>query len=190
MGKCPSPHMTTTVTSFSHSKVAGWVPPLLPSLASLFICSSHERVPLPHSLELRESHPLYYMSLFFQLLVYYSACFFSSLGRGQSVQGAMLICPREYHVLLICSPCGLCLPSSIGAGIWCTGALLVLHLMWVGMLCMGWGCDSVRVLPLLGVFSCQVHLQHLSKSLPWEARFLLPPSSNHLGISILLVLSK
>jgi hypothetical protein len=34
-----------------------------------------------------------------------------------------------------------------------------------GILCMGWGCGGVRVLPLLCVFSCQVYLQHLSKSL-------------------------
>jgi hypothetical protein len=33
--------------------------------------------------------------------------FLFSLGRGQSVQGAMLICSREYRVPLICSPGGL-----------------------------------------------------------------------------------
>jgi hypothetical protein len=36
----------------------------------------HEGVPLFHSLELRVPYPLCYMSFFFQLFVYYSACFF------------------------------------------------------------------------------------------------------------------
>jgi hypothetical protein len=44
--------------------------------------------------------------------------FFFSLGRGQSVQRAMLICPREYHMPLICSPGDLRLPSWLGAGVW------------------------------------------------------------------------
>jgi hypothetical protein len=108
VGKCPSPpsgafHMTATVTSFLHSKVAWQVPPLLPSLASFFIYSSHEGVPLLHSLELRAPCPLCYMSFFFQLLVCYSVCFFLlSLGRSQSVQGAMLICPRVVCGSIVC----------------------------------------------------------------------------------------
>jgi hypothetical protein len=88
-GECPSPflsggafHMTASVTRFLCSKVAGWGPPFLPSLAALFIYSLSEGVPLPLSLELRAPHPLCYMSLFFQLLVYYYVCFFLfSLGR-------------------------------------------------------------------------------------------------------------
>jgi hypothetical protein len=35
----------------------------------------------------------------------------------------------------------------------------------VGMLWAGWRCGGVKVLPLLGVFSCKVYLQHLSKIL-------------------------
>jgi hypothetical protein len=31
------------------------------------------------------------------------------------------------------------------------------------MLCVGWGCGGVNVLPLLGGFSCNVYLQHLSR---------------------------
>jgi hypothetical protein len=68
-------------------------------------------------------HPVFFVMclvFFFQLLVYYSIFFLFSLGRGQSVQGAMLICPREYHVLLICSPGGL--PSRVGAGVWRHGS--------------------------------------------------------------------
>jgi hypothetical protein len=45
---------------------------------------------------------------------------FFPLGRGQSVQGAMLICPREYCVPLICSPGGL--PSRVEAGVWRRGS--------------------------------------------------------------------
>jgi hypothetical protein len=60
---------------------------------------------------------LFVMSFFFQLLVYFSVFvgLFPLCG-VQSVQGAMLICPREYRVLLICSPGGL--PSRLGAGVW------------------------------------------------------------------------
>jgi hypothetical protein len=70
------------------------------------------------------------------------------------------------------------------------GALLVSpfnHGM--GMLCAGWGCGGVKVLPLLGGFSSKVYLQHLSKILLLEAHFLLPPSSCHLGISAEIVFS-
>jgi hypothetical protein len=67
-------------------------------------------------------HPtLFVMCLcFFSCLSIISRFFLFSLGGGQTVQGAMLICPREYHVLLICSPGGL--PSRLGAGIWWYGS--------------------------------------------------------------------
>jgi hypothetical protein len=128
VGECTSSpslgafHMTATVTSFLHSKVAGQGPPLLPSPSSLFIDSLCEGEPLLHSPNLRVFHPLCCMSFFFHLLFYYSiCCFFSfSLERGQSVQGPTVICPREYWVLLICSPGGL--PSRLGAGIWWCGS--------------------------------------------------------------------
>jgi hypothetical protein len=38
-------------------------------------------------------------------------------------------------------------------------------------------------LSLLGGFSCKVYLHCLSKILPLEVCFVLPPSSRHLGIS-------
>jgi hypothetical protein len=122
-------HRTATVTSFPCSKVAGRGPPLLPSLPGLFICSSREGVPLP-SLWSSGCPTLFVMCLVFQLLVYYSVFFLFSLGRGQSVQGAMLLCPREYRVPLICSPCGL--PSSVGTGIWQEKPSWFLRLMWRG----------------------------------------------------------
>jgi hypothetical protein len=112
--------MTGTVTSFPHSKVSGQGSPLLPSLAGLFIYSSREGVPPTPALRSSGCPALFAVCLFFfQLLAYYSVFFFiSSLGGGQSVQAAMLICPREYHMLLICSPGGLLLPSRLGAGVW------------------------------------------------------------------------
>jgi hypothetical protein len=128
VGECPSPpsggafHMTATVTSFLHSKVAGWGPPLLPSPSSLFIDSSCEGEPLPHS-ESSGCSVLFAACLFFfQLLFYHSVCcfFLFSPGRVQFVLGPMVICPREYCVLLICSPGGL--PSMLGAGIWQCGS--------------------------------------------------------------------
>jgi hypothetical protein len=33
------------------------------------------------------------------------------------------------------------------------------------MLYAGWGCGGVGVLPLVGVFFCQVYLQHLERKL-------------------------
>jgi hypothetical protein len=100
VGKCPYPPLwwsfppTSTVTSFSHSKVAGWVLQLLSSPVILFIYSSHEGVPSP---TLQSSgHPaLFAVCLFFfNCLFIIQFGFFLSPGRGQSVQGAMLICPR------------------------------------------------------------------------------------------------
>jgi hypothetical protein len=78
--------------------VAGQVPPLLPSQASLFIYSSCEGVPSP-TFRISGHPALFAMCLFiflFQLLVYYSVCFFLffTQGWGQSFQGAMLIWPR------------------------------------------------------------------------------------------------
>jgi hypothetical protein len=59
--------------SFHHhfSKVAGWMPPLLPSPASLFIYSSMKDC---HSLPLRLSgYPaLFIMCIFFVVVVYFS----------------------------------------------------------------------------------------------------------------------
>jgi hypothetical protein len=118
--QCPSPlisggafPMTVTVVSFPHSKLAGWGVPLLPSSAGLFVYSSVGECPSP---TLQSSgHP----ALFATCLFFFSCLFiiqFFPLGGGQSVQGAMLICPREYHVPLIYSPGGL--PSRVGAGVW------------------------------------------------------------------------
>jgi hypothetical protein len=112
VGGCPSPLRwsfltTAAVTSSPHSKVSGRGPPFLPSLACLFTVCLRE---YPSPPLWSSGHPaLFAMCLFcfFQLLIYYSVFFLFSLGKGQSVQGAMLICPRKYHVLLICSPGGL-----------------------------------------------------------------------------------
>jgi hypothetical protein len=68
-------HKTATVTSFPHYKIAGHEPSLLLSLASLFIYSSHEGVPLPHSQDLKAFCPLCYMSFFF----FPAACLLFSL---------------------------------------------------------------------------------------------------------------
>jgi hypothetical protein len=125
-GECPSPfsggafHTQPLLHAVPIPRLLGGGLPLLSSLAGLFICSSHEGVPLPHSPELRAPRPLCYVSFFFQLLAYYSVCFFFFFPwvGGQFVQGVMLICPREYHMPLICSPGGLHLLSRFGAGIW------------------------------------------------------------------------
>jgi hypothetical protein len=81
------------------------------------------------------------------------------------------VCPEGYADLSQGVPHAIYLltwwsPKQVGAGIWQHRYPLgfsIYHGM--GMLCMGWRCGSVRVLSLLGGFSCQVYLQCLSKSL-------------------------
>jgi hypothetical protein len=105
--------------------IAGRVPLLLPSPASLFIYSSMRHCPSPplwHS----GCPTLFITCLFFsfQLLVYYSVCFFSPGwesvypgGYADLAQG----CLWEYHMLLS-SPGGLLLPRRLGTGIWQHGS--------------------------------------------------------------------
>jgi hypothetical protein len=119
MWRCATPSLSrgvgyalVTFTSLSLSKHTGGEGlPLPPSPAGLFIHSSHGDLPSPM---IRSSgHPILFPKcLFFQLLVYYSDCFFAlfSLGGGHSVQSDMLI----YHVLLS-SPGGLCLLKQSGS---------------------------------------------------------------------------
>jgi hypothetical protein len=73
---------------------------LQPAFSSwLVIYSLCGGLPLPHSPELREPCPLCYVSFYFsQLLIYYSVIFLFSLRRGQSVQGAMMICTGVLHL--------------------------------------------------------------------------------------------
>jgi hypothetical protein len=67
---------------------------------------------------------LHVFFFFIQLLVYYSVCFFpffSPLGEGQSVQGAILIWPSVVCGSTICRLAHLVIcvfPSSLGAGVW------------------------------------------------------------------------
>jgi hypothetical protein len=146
----------------------------------------HERLPLP-PLALRVPRPLCCLS-FLLLLLIIQFFFLFSLGRGRSVQGAMLIWPR-----VVCGSTVYCLahlvvrvfPSCLGAGIWqqCGSPPGFSFQHGVGILHMDWGCGGVKVLPLLGAFSYKVYLQCLSKILLYETCFPLPPSSCHLGIS-------
>jgi hypothetical protein len=141
--------------------VAGRVPLFLPSLASLFICSSMRDCPSP-LLRCSGRPSLLATCLFFffcQLLVYYSVCFFS-LGGGSVCPGGYAdlahVCLWEYCVPLS-SPGGLLLPSRLGTGIWwCRSPPGFSVYRGVGVLCAGWGCGDVGVLPLLGGFSCKV----------------------------------
>jgi hypothetical protein len=169
-------HMTASVTSLPLSKPTGGggTTPAFPSWL--------------HSLELRAPRPLCYMSFFlFSCLFFIQFCFFSFFpGWGSVCPGGCADLAQgrlwEYCVPLS-SRGGLLFPSRIGAGDWLQGALWFLHLLWREMLCTGWGSGGVRVLPLLGGFSCRVYLQRLSRILLEEPRFLLPPSSCHLLIT-------
>jgi hypothetical protein len=98
--------------------------------------------------------------VFIVLIAYYSVSLFS-LGGGQPVQGAMVIWPRVvcgstvYYLahLVVCV-----FSSHLGAGIWwqCRSLPGLSVLCEVEMLCTGWRCGAVTVLPILGGFSCKV----------------------------------
>jgi hypothetical protein len=105
----------------SCSKVAGRLPPLLPSPASLFIYSSVRDCPSPlqHS-----GHPALFATCLFCccycLLSFGFFCLFFS-GWGSSVQGVMLIWPRAVFWSTMCHLAHLMIcifPSGLGAGIW------------------------------------------------------------------------
>jgi hypothetical protein len=122
MGLCLSPtlhgvcHTLALLQAFPSSSTVGEVVPHLPSPASLFIYSSVRESPYPTLWS--SGHPVLFATcpFFFQLLVYYSVCFFSFFSW---VGGSF--CPGDYadldHVLLR-SPGHLLLPSRLGASIW------------------------------------------------------------------------
>jgi hypothetical protein len=90
----------------------------------------------------------------FWLLVYYSVFF---AGWGSVCPGGYAGLSQgwlwEYHVLFICSPVVLHLPSRLGASVWWRRSLpgfFVYHGVW--KLCVGWVFLCVRVLPFLGGF--------------------------------------
>jgi hypothetical protein len=57
-------------------------------------------------------------------------------------------------------------PSCLGTGVWRPGGPLGLSIQHeVEMLCAGWRCGGVKVLPLLSGFVCKVYIQCLSKIL-------------------------
>jgi hypothetical protein len=167
--------------------VAGHTAPLLPSLArpGLFIYSSGKDSPPPLQCSVRPT--LFATCLYCSYCLLLSFSFFPGWG-GQSVQGAMLIWPR-----VACGSTVYCLahlvcffPSCLGMGNWCPRGPPGFSIQCeVEILCAGWRCGGVKVLPLLGDLACEVCLQHFSKISLYKACFLLPPSSCHLGIPLL-----
>jgi hypothetical protein len=112
--------------------------------------------------------PLCYMSFFCYCL--FSVFFLFSLGVGWSVQGATLVWPRVVCGSTTCRLAHLVvhiLPSHLGAAVrWWRGSPPGFSIQCeVEMLCAGWRCGGVKVLPLLGGFSCKVYLQSLSEVL-------------------------
>jgi hypothetical protein len=143
--------------------VAWWVPPLLPSPASLFIYSSMRDFPSPSWCSGCPS--LFAMCLFCYCLLF-SFSFFP--GWGRSVQGAMLIWPRVVCGSTTCHLAHLVVCFSWASMSWCLAAQepsWFLHLTWSGNAMGGLGCGGVGVLPLLCGSSCKVYLQHFSKIL-------------------------
>jgi hypothetical protein len=157
---------TTTFTSFPASGCwACAAAPALSGQAQLVHLQFCEGFTSPTS-ALRAPHPLCYMSLLFLLLITQFLSF--SWVAGRSVQGAMLIWPR-----VVCGSTAYCLahlvvhvfPGRLGAGVWQRpggppGFSIQCE---VEMLCVGWRCGGVKVLPLLSGLACKVCLQCLSR---------------------------
>jgi hypothetical protein len=165
VGKCPSP-------TLQQSMPPGVVPP-------------------PPYSEVRVLCPLCYMSFFSVacLLFSFFVCLFLQSG-GQSVQGVCWF----FSGVVVGEPCAaylltcwstkqvwshaFCHWSPPGFSIHCD----------LAELCRGWRCRGVKVLPLLGVFSCPVCLQHLRKIFTLTNRcYLLLPSSCHPWNSLTLI---
>jgi hypothetical protein len=146
--------------------VAGHTPLLPPSLArpSLFIYNSGRDSP-PLSFALRLPHPLAICLIV--LIAYYSVSLFppgeGSVGPGGYTDLAQG-CLWKYRVP-VSSPCGPHFLSHLGAGDWQQpgGPTDFSVQCEVEMLCAGWRCGGVNVLPLLSGLACKVCLQHLSK---------------------------
>jgi hypothetical protein len=156
---------TATLTSFPAPGCWLLPPePLPPGPASLFPVLG--RIPLPRSLALRAPHPLcYYLYCSYCLLLSFS--FFPGWGS---------VCPGGYANLTqgclwkyrvpFSSPCGPRLPKPSGCRhLAARDPSWFLCSTWSEMLCAGWSCGGVKVLPLLGGLACKVCLQRLSKIL-------------------------
>jgi hypothetical protein len=173
---CPSPtlggvcHTSLLFQAFPSPSTLGEVAPHPPSPAGLFIYSSVRECPSP-SLWSSGCPALFAMCLFFfSCLLIIQFGFFSlfSLGGGQSVQGTMLIWPRVVCGSTACRLAHMVVSSPKQDRRWCLVARepsWFLRLTWSGDAMHGLGVLRVRVLPLLGGFSCKVHLQRLSKIL-------------------------
>jgi hypothetical protein len=133
-GCAPSPlsggacHTLATIGYLPLSKHTGGSGTTPTSPAGLFIYSSCEGVPLPHSPELRASS-LFATCLFFffsAACLLFSLCFSFFPGQGSVCPGGYADlsqgCLWECRVLLIYSPGGLCLLSRIGADVWQHGS--------------------------------------------------------------------
>jgi hypothetical protein len=126
-----------------------------------------EGLPLPHSSVFRVPCPLLHVFLLLLFIQFFFFLFFP-LCWGQSVQGAMLIWPR-----VVCGSTECCLAHLV---VCFSQARRSWRLVMreppgfsvhrgVGILCVGWECGYVGVLPLLCGLSCKVYLQRLSKIL-------------------------
>jgi hypothetical protein len=141
-------HTKATVTSFPHSKVAGWGPPLLPSPDGLFIYSLCEGVHLP-TLWISGCPSFFATCLcFFQPLIYYSFGLFFSFFPGLGS-----VCPGGYADLSQGVPRAVSLLTWWSASPKQVRSLLLavqepswfLHLMWQGDAMQGlrvWRCWS------------------------------------------------
>jgi hypothetical protein len=151
---------TSAVTSFPAPGC--WALQPSPARPGLFIYSSGKDSP-PPALALMAPHPLCYVSLWFLLLIT-QFLFFPQVGVGLS-RGLCRSDPGmswKYRAPLTLWYAFF--PSRLGVDVWRPGCPPGFSVYCeVEMLCTGWRCGGVKILPLLGGLACKVCLQCFSK---------------------------
>jgi hypothetical protein len=162
------------------------------SLCLLKVCAKISSLPLPLSLVLSE-HPAPSAACSFSVpCLLFSFVFL--WGRGQSVQGAMLVYRRGGCGYTVCHWFAHLLVAS-PKQVWSQHLMVLepscfLHVTWYGETLYGLGFRVSEFCFFLVFFFCQVWLQHLSKTFYLQSScWLLLPSNHHLG-STLSILSK
>jgi hypothetical protein len=173
-GKCPFPPLLwsfpPTVTFTSFPAPGCWVGATTPAFSLwLVYLQFRDGFPLPHllcsgRLAFFATWLFYCCCLLFSLIFFPFSPGWGSVCRGSYADLAQG-CLWEYHMPLS-SRCALHHPNQSGS--WRLAARELswfLHLTWSEDAMRKLGCGAVKVLPLIGGFSCKVYLQYLSKLL-------------------------
>jgi hypothetical protein len=168
----PAPSLFSGGESYKLATVAGFV----------YLKFTRETTPPLFSRVLKSPHLFYFLSFSIPCLLF---SFFPRVGVSLSwglcwfIPAVAVGVPCAAYLL----SCWSTSPSQVGSQylvVWEPSWFL--SVMWHGEAMCGLGAQGVVVLLLLGVFSCQVCLQHFSKIFDLRSScYLLPPSSRHLG---------